>query len=290
MDGKKADAVPGACLCGAIRFEVSGTYRWAAHCHCSMCRKHHGSLFSTSLGVSMRRFRWIGGEDLIVHYRSSPAFERAFCSACGSKVPSRSQDPDVMNVPAGTLEDNAVIEPRTHIFVASKAACVTITDSLAQFEAYPPGIGLPDIARPQPSETQGRVNGSCLCDAVAYEIGGELERRIDCACARCRRSRGSLYATDTLVPHARFAWTRGAGLVRSFELRAARAYRTDFCGGCGSLLPTAVSGSGEVSIPVGSVDTSLRQIATMTATPLISRTDPCALLRLRPQNSHCNLP
>jgi hypothetical protein len=66
----------GACLCGAVRYEVSGPYQWMAHCHCSMCRKNYGSLFGTSVGVQPANFRWLQGEDAIVHYRSSSTFER----------------------------------------------------------------------------------------------------------------------------------------------------------------------------------------------------------------------
>lgn len=253
-------AVRGNCLCGAIRFEVSGPFLWAAHCHCAMCRQHHGALHSTSLGVHVERFHWLEGEDHIVRYRSSPAFERPFCSVCGSKVPGLSQSPRVMNVPAGTLEDQAVVEPRTHIFVASKPACCAITDSLPRYDAYPPGVDLPEVTRPLYPETPGRVHGSCLCGAVAYEVDGELQRLVDCACPLCRRSRGGSGSTNTPVPAARFRWTHGAERVRSFELRAGQKdFRTDFCDCCGSLLPTVAEGRDEVSIPVGSVDTPLDQ-------------------------------
>ncbi|MGH8189559.1 MAG: GFA family protein, partial [Steroidobacteraceae bacterium] len=40
----------GSCLCGVVRWEVSAPYQWMGHCHCSMCRKHHGSLFASNVG------------------------------------------------------------------------------------------------------------------------------------------------------------------------------------------------------------------------------------------------
>jgi hypothetical protein len=33
----------GACLCGAVTFEVRGTLGGAGHCHCSICRRAHGA-------------------------------------------------------------------------------------------------------------------------------------------------------------------------------------------------------------------------------------------------------
>jgi len=61
----------GQCLCGAVRFELQPPWRWFAHCHCSTCRRHHGSLFSTSLGVHVERFRWTAGpvQQLLAHWR-----------------------------------------------------------------------------------------------------------------------------------------------------------------------------------------------------------------------------
>src|SRR5215510_1674886 len=64
----------GACLCGAVRYEISGPYKWMTHCHCSMCRKHHGSLYGTTVGVDPKNFRWIAGEEAITVYRSSDVF------------------------------------------------------------------------------------------------------------------------------------------------------------------------------------------------------------------------
>ena len=78
------DPKRGACLCGAITFEIAPPYRWFAHCHCSMCRKHSGSFHGTGVGVPRERFRWLSGEDQIAHYRATGAFERPFCRRCGS--------------------------------------------------------------------------------------------------------------------------------------------------------------------------------------------------------------
>jgi hypothetical protein len=65
------DAISGACLCGAVTFEVAPPYRWFAHCHCSMCRKHHGTLFGTTVGVARTRFRWLS------HFRGRSAVAAA---------------------------------------------------------------------------------------------------------------------------------------------------------------------------------------------------------------------
>ena len=166
----------GACLCGAVQFAVEPPYRWFAYCHCSMCRKHHGSLFGAGVGVELDRLRWLSGSSDIVHYRATAAFERPFCSLCGSKVPGLSHLPDVLLVPAGAIEGDFGATPRAHIFVGSKAPGHTITDALPQFDAYPPSVKLPSVARTRVTARSQVVAGSCLCGSVTYEIDGELER------------------------------------------------------------------------------------------------------------------
>ena len=52
----------GACLCGAIRYEVEGPLPAPIHCHCSRCRKHHGAPFATSVELAPNAFHWLAGE------------------------------------------------------------------------------------------------------------------------------------------------------------------------------------------------------------------------------------
>ena len=53
--------IAGACLCGAVRYEIDGSLPRLIHCHCSTCRKHHGAPFATIVEVSEVNFRWISG-------------------------------------------------------------------------------------------------------------------------------------------------------------------------------------------------------------------------------------
>jgi hypothetical protein len=246
----------GACLCGAVQFTVEPPYRWFAYCHCSMCRKHHGSLFGAGVGVERDRFSWLAGTSEIAHYRATTAFERPFCERCGSKVPGESHLPDVLLAPAGAIDGDFGAKPRAHIFVGSKARVYAITDSLPQFDAYPPSVGLPSVERPSAPTRPGIVTGSCLCGHVAYEIHGELERMLNCHCSRCRRRSGAPHATTAFAPPNSLRWTRGADAVANYALPEAPRHRTTFCRLCGSMLPSELAGV-VVSLPVGSIDTPI---------------------------------
>src|SRR5690606_27955347 len=178
----------GSCLCGVVRFQVSGPFKWMTHCHCSMCRKHHGTLYGTTLGADPQNFRWLSGTEDIVHFRSSAAVERPFCKHCGSTVPGVGATAVV--IPAGTLQDDPGIKPRAHIFVRSKSPMWAINDELPQFEEYPPGFGTPiESTRAQEVAASEKLTGSCLCGEVAYELDETPQKIALCHCTRCQRSR-----------------------------------------------------------------------------------------------------
>jgi hypothetical protein len=47
-DGK-AGVIRGSCLCGDVKYEISGSLKDPLNCHCSMCRKHRAQLFVREL-------------------------------------------------------------------------------------------------------------------------------------------------------------------------------------------------------------------------------------------------
>src|SRR5262249_1463634 len=113
----------GSCLCGAVKYELSGQIRFASHCHCSMCRKAHGAAFGRYGGVSADKFRLTQGQDALREFHSSPGVTRSFCSHCGSPITWTSdQHPEHVAFTLGTLETPLADLPgMRHIHVASKA-------------------------------------------------------------------------------------------------------------------------------------------------------------------------
>ena len=55
----------GSCLCGTVRWAIEEPFEEMSHCHCSMCRKVHGTPFGTYLVGAKTNFQWLGGEDAI---------------------------------------------------------------------------------------------------------------------------------------------------------------------------------------------------------------------------------
>jgi hypothetical protein len=129
----------GGCLCGSVRFEISGKIRNIVHCHCSRCRKAQGSAFATNGIVKAGEFKILSGADTLTGYESSPGQTKYFCRICGSPIMSKSDSrPEQVRVRLGTIDSDIEERPMAHIFVTSKANWEEITGDLPQYAGYEP--------------------------------------------------------------------------------------------------------------------------------------------------------
>ncbi|MBC7182421.1 MAG: GFA family protein [Marinobacter sp.] len=125
----------GHCLCGDIRFEYDGTLGPVALCHCSQCRRAHGSAFSASAPVQKVRFRFVSGEDRVSEFESRPGKFRGFCSRCGSQLYSRLDAiPGILRLRVGWINEALGKGAAQHVYVGSKSDWFEITDELPQFD------------------------------------------------------------------------------------------------------------------------------------------------------------
>lgn len=99
-----------------------------------------------------------------------------------------------------------------------------------------------------------RYVGSCLCQAVRYEITTELGDFGYCHCTSCRKASGSAHGANVPVDRAHFHLVRGAAALREYESSPGK-YRC-FCSSCGSPLYAYLSATPEVlRVRLGSLDT-----------------------------------
>jgi hypothetical protein len=245
----------GRCLCGALKYELDGPFGAMMHCHCSMCRKHHGTGFATFVVAPIAGFRWISGEDRCGHYQSSPKGTRSFCTVCGSAAPVTMPELGIAAAPAAGLDGDLGIKPQSHIFVGSKAHWDDITDGLPEFDAYPPGFDAEGVERPVVTPRAGVTEGRCLCGEVGYEITGGPMRMMNCHCSRCRLGRAAAHATNVFYKLDGFRWLRGAAQVTEYKVSDARFHTVAFCSRCGGKVPRPSPERGIVAVPAGSLDT-----------------------------------
>ena len=125
----------GQCLCGRVSFQYQGPLGPIALCHCSQCRRAHGSAFSASAPVQKSRFQWLAGETDIREYESRPGKYRAFCSHCGSQLYSRVDAiPGILRLRVGVINEPLEKGVAQHVFVGSKSDWFEITDQIPQFD------------------------------------------------------------------------------------------------------------------------------------------------------------
>jgi hypothetical protein len=244
----------GRCLCGTVRYEIDGPFSNMAHCHCSMCRKHHGAAFATFVGAPIGGFRWLKGESEIDSYQSSRQGTRSFCRHCGSVAPMLLPDMGMVLCPAGNLEGDLGIKPQAHWFVGSKAPWYAITDLLPQHAEYPPEFDIKGVERGHAEGKAGVVTGSCLCGDVRFELEGAPFRMWHCHCSRCRRARSAAHASNVFYKFAQLRFLSGADRITDFKVPEARLFGVAFCRRCGSEVPRAVRERDVAVVPGGSLD------------------------------------
>jgi hypothetical protein len=123
----------GGCLCGAVRYRVSGEAVAATLCHCRSCRKASGGTNVTWAVFARRAFEWLSGEP--ADYSSSPGIHWLSCAKCGSLVAyRRASRPDHMDITTGTLDEPGAYPPTVEIWLEQKIEWETLHPDLAKRE------------------------------------------------------------------------------------------------------------------------------------------------------------
>ncbi|HEV7290823.1 MAG TPA: GFA family protein [Devosia sp.] len=120
----------GSCLCGAVRFGVTGDLPEASACHCTMCRKHTGH-FEAGVDVPRSQVTMVQ-QDTLAWYQSSAKVRRGFCSVCGSSLFFDPVERDWIGIMMGAFDGPTNTKIGLHIFVADKGDYYEIGDGVPQ--------------------------------------------------------------------------------------------------------------------------------------------------------------
>ena len=109
----------GGCLCGDVRYEVSGASVWRAICYCDSCTRAAGAPMTAWAGFDKSKFRLLNGS--IEIYESSPGLLRGFCRRCGTTL-TYQKNPKVLKgaldevyITTRTLDDPNAYPPEEHV-------------------------------------------------------------------------------------------------------------------------------------------------------------------------------
>jgi hypothetical protein len=133
--------VTGSCLCGAVRFRVTGPLRPVIACHCTQCRKQTGHYLAAT-GALLKDFNMLEDRGL-KWFEASDIAKRGFCSHCGSTLFWQGHDADYIAIAAGSIEQPTGLSIKAHIFVADKGDYYDFDDGLPQFPKGDAGVACP---------------------------------------------------------------------------------------------------------------------------------------------------
>jgi hypothetical protein len=123
----------GSCLCGRVRFSVTGKLRDVVACHCHQCRKQSGHYYAATQARDADLE--IRDNGALKWYHSSDRGKRGFCAECGSALFWKSDEETCTSILAGSFEEPTGLRLTRHIFVADKGDYYEIGDGLPQFGA-----------------------------------------------------------------------------------------------------------------------------------------------------------
>lgn len=132
MSMEQTRSFSGACLCGAVRYVVTGELRPIVYCHCEQCRRSSGHFVAAtdcdSENLQIKR------DDDLQWYRSSAKAQRGFCRCCGSSLFWLADGETRTSIMAGTLTRPTTLAAASHIYVHMASDYYSIDDGLPQYE------------------------------------------------------------------------------------------------------------------------------------------------------------
>lgn len=129
----------GSCICGSIRYEITGEPRAFFHCHCGRCRKSSGTGHASNILLKPETAEWTAGQELLGNFKVPDAerFRTVFCTNCGSPMPRIAPDLSIAVIPAGSLDSEPPIGPTGRIMWESRVAWSCAADDIPHWPEYP---------------------------------------------------------------------------------------------------------------------------------------------------------
>lgn len=132
--------LPGACLCGGVRYRITSPLLAINACHCLDCKRSSGAthgvfLHTTRSGViaeggALERYRKVAD--------SGRHVDAVRCAECGTRLWNEPVSaPTLAFVAAGTLDESGWAVPTSHIWAFRRSASVLIEPDALVIESAP---------------------------------------------------------------------------------------------------------------------------------------------------------
>jgi hypothetical protein len=129
----------GGCLCGKVRYEVTGEIKTAGKCHCQQCQKSTGASAMTAAVYADEDVK-VTGETKSYTYTSDGGrpVTNVFCPNCGASISGHSPAfAGLTLIRAGTLDDSSGLEPQFVVYNKRRPAWDGDNPNIPHFAEMP---------------------------------------------------------------------------------------------------------------------------------------------------------
>ena len=142
MEKKMTPVVTGGCLCGGVRYEVSGKLRAIIACHCAQCRRSSGHFVAAT--ACRREHFTLTRQDSLQWYSAVPGYRRGFCNVCGSSLFFEETGKERVSIAAGSLDAPQGLSIAANIYTSEAGDYYTLDPQIPSSPLGEHRVALPD--------------------------------------------------------------------------------------------------------------------------------------------------
>ncbi|MEO6341334.1 MAG: GFA family protein [Caulobacteraceae bacterium] len=133
-------ALIGGCLCGAIRYAISGKPLFVSQCCCKDCQKATGTGHTTILGIHGSQMRMTGTPATYTNAgESGGKVTRHFCGVCAGRLYTSGDMPgEIIIFQAGSLDDPNQVRPENVIYAKDAPVWDFFDPAIPKYDAMVP--------------------------------------------------------------------------------------------------------------------------------------------------------
>ena len=128
----------GGCLCGRVRYRMSGKPAFVTACHCRFCQKRTGAAFGMAAYVPKAQVEFLSGAMKPYEYKSDETgrwLRMEHCENCGTTVTwTLEVFPELRALAAGTFDDPKWLKPERHVWTRSGHEWMRFPEGVQVFE------------------------------------------------------------------------------------------------------------------------------------------------------------
>lgn len=130
----------GGCLCGALRYQITGSPLFVSQCACRDCQKATGTGHTTIIGIHKEQLQLAGTPTTYTNIGDTGgSVTRHFCGVCAGRLYTSGDLPgDFIMVQAGSLDDPDLVAPESVIYLKDAPRWDFFDPALPKFDAMRP--------------------------------------------------------------------------------------------------------------------------------------------------------